>query len=107
SGIEILEVDPDDVVHQGDLFLPGPTELTIDPKKETTLSGDCTVSSSQTLFGLFPHMHQLGTHFKTTVTASGVETVVHDQPYSFDEQRFYAIDPIELQPGDKVTTECT
>jgi len=53
-------------------------------------------------------MHQLGTHLKATaVPASGAPRVLHDGPYSFEEQRYYKLSPLlELSAGDKVTVDC-
>jgi hypothetical protein len=59
------------------------------------------------VFALFPHMHQLGTHFKTTLKVGGQTRVLHDAAYDFAEQAFLSIEPVELQPGDQVTSECT
>lgn len=107
SGVEIFEVDPKDVADEVDLFLPGPKDLMIPAEQTTTLSGTCTVRERQTVFALFPHMHQLGTHVKTTLTHAGVPKVIHDAPYRFDEQAFLSIDPTTLEQGDTITTECT
>jgi hypothetical protein len=107
SGIEIIEIAPEDVVHEADLYLPGPLDLSIEPNTVTTESSTCVVDAEQTIFALFPHMHQLGQHFKTTVTRGDEVIVLHDDDYEFDHQPFYAIDPITLQPGDGITTECT
>lgn len=107
SGIEIVELTEDDVVNEAEIFLPGPLDLSIPPQQEHTRSGTCTVSAPQTLFALFPHMHQLGTHFRTTVSVGGEEITLHDAPYEFEHQPFFAFDPIELAPGDSIETECT
>jgi len=58
------------------------------------------VTKPQTLFAVFPHMHQLGTHIKTTVTAGGVAR-------EFDHQAFIPFEPIQIAAGDTITTECT
>ncbi|NUP05446.1 MAG: hypothetical protein HOW73_05225 [Polyangiaceae bacterium] len=107
SGIEIVEVAPEDLVNEADLFLPGPMSLNIPPNQESTETGSCTVSSPQTLFAIFPHMHQLGSHFKSTATVGGETIVIHDDDYSFDHQAFLPIEPIQLNPGDTINTECT
>jgi hypothetical protein len=107
SGIEVLEVPAAEVTEEVDLFLPGPRDLEIPPRQTSTASGTCTVRGRQTLFALFPHMHQLGTHLKTTVTAGGVPKVIHDAAYQFDEQAFLEIEPITLDAGDTITSECT
>jgi hypothetical protein len=106
SGVEILHVDPRTITDEVDLLLAGPTELAIPPGRQT-ITSTCTVQRRQTLFALFPHMHQLGTHFKTTLTVKGVQRVLHDASYDFAEQAFLPIEPVVLEPGDKITSECT
>lgn len=107
SGIEIIEVAPEDVEQEADLLLPGPFGFSIPPNQEYSHSGTCTVNQQQTVFALFPHMHQLGTDFKTTLSVNGTETVLHEGPYSFDHQAFISFDPITLNPGDSIKTDCT
>jgi hypothetical protein len=72
-----------------------------------TKTGTCTVNATQTLFALFPHMHQWGVHFKTTLTINGVDQVLHDDNYEFEHQYVKSFTPITLNPGDKIKTECT
>lgn len=107
SGIEIIEVDPSAIKDEADLFLPGPFNFTIPPNQEYKHSGTCTANTKQNIFAIFPHMHQLGTHFKTTLNVGGKEQVLHDDSYSFDHQAFLSFQPIPLEPGDSITTECT
>lgn len=107
SGIEIIEVAPDDVEHEADLYLPGPLNLNIAPQQTTTHTGTCTVNTTQNFFAVFPHMHQLGTHFKTTFTVDGTPNVIHDAEYEFDHQAFISFETVTLQPGDSITSECT
>ncbi len=107
SGIEILEIAAADVVHEADIFLPGPTNISLDPGLTTTIGSTCTLSDAQTVFALFPHMHQLGTHFKTTLTQGGTAIALHDAPYAFENQSFTSFAPISLAAGDTIRTECT
>ena len=107
SGIEMLEVDPATVTDEIDMFLPGPQSLSLPPNQPTTIRGTCTVKTAYKVFALFPHMHQLGTHLKTTLTVGGVERVINDAPYNFEHQAILSFEPIQLNPGDKITTECT
>ena len=107
SGVEVLPVDPDTVTNEVDLFLPGPRDLVLPPHETTTVVGTCTVMTPQTIFALFPHMHQYGTHFKTTVSARGALHVLHDASYEFEHQAFVAFEPLALAAGDTITTECT
>lgn len=106
SGVEIFRIAPEDVVDDADLVLAGPEQFEI-PPGDTTVTAHCTIASRQTVFALFPHMHNLGTHFKTTLTIGGVDRVIHDGPYSFEHQPFLVLEPIVLEPGDTITTECT
>jgi len=54
-----------------------------------------------------PHMHLKGTHMKVTLQrAAGGTEVVHDEPFSFQNQRGYQQNLI-VQPGDSLTTACT
>jgi len=106
SGMEIVRMAPEDVEFEAEAVLAGPFDISIPPGRQT-ISGDCTVSAEQTVFAVFPHMHQLGVHLKTTLTTSGTPNVVHDGPYDFEEQEQIIIDPVKLLPGDTITTECT
>lgn len=108
SGVEVLEVDASTITEEIDMFLPGPKsgDLVI-PMGVTTQSGTCTVTQTQTLFALFPHMHQWGVHLKTTLTVGGVVQVLHDDDYTFEHQIVKSFAPIVLNPGDKIKTECT
>ena len=106
SGIEIKEVDAASITEEIDLFLPGPKTLNI-PTGVSTTTGTCTVGQTQTLFALFPHMHQWGVHFKTTLNVNGVDQVLHDDDYTFEHQYVKTFAPIVLNAGDKIKTECT
>lgn len=106
SGIEVMTVDPATVEHDVDLFLPGPKDLSIAPGVATA-HGTCTVTMPQTVFAVFPHMHQYGTHLKTTLTVGGVPHVLYDDAYSFEHQKIVPFTPIALAAGDTITTDCT
>ncbi len=49
------------------------------------------------LFAVMPHMHQLGSHMKTTVHANGQDAVIHDGPFSFDEQIVHRFEPLPVR----------
>jgi hypothetical protein len=107
SGVEVLELDPSTVTDEVDMFLPGPQELELPANETTTMSGSCTVTTPYQVFALFPHMHQYGTHFKTTLTVGGQERMLHDAAYDFERQTVETFEPIQLNVGDKINTECT
>ena len=108
SGIEVLEVDAASITEEIDMFLPGPrdADLVIAPGVSTK-TGTCTVAAQQQVFALFPHMHQWGTHLKTTLTVGGVDQVLHDDMYDFEHQKVISFTPITLNPGDKIKSDCT
>ena len=53
------------------------------------------------------HMHQYGTHLKTTITTGGTPHVLYDDAYSFEHQKIVSFTPIQLSPGDTIQTDCT
>jgi hypothetical protein len=106
SGLEIVRMRPEHVRYQSGATLAGPLQMSIPPGR-ITLKHQCQLMKAQTAYALFPHMHQLGTHFKATVTVDGASKVIHDADYDFNEQRQLLIEPLAFQPGDTIQTECT
>jgi len=107
SGIDIVRAKAEEVTSEADLLISGPTNFALPPGKKTTLSHTCALASDQTAFTLFPHMHQLGVHIKTTVTVGGTQMVLHDSEYDFEEQYLLPLSPIAFRAGDSISTECT
>jgi hypothetical protein len=108
SAMEIVTMDAKDVEYESDSVLAGPLGFSLPPHERSTVTHDCQFTTDQTVFALFPHMHQLGVHLKTTVTVGGVPKVLHDGDYQFNEQFQIPIDPLlKLSAGDSVRTECT
>jgi Copper type II ascorbate-dependent monooxygenase, C-terminal domain len=106
SGIEVLLTTADQIDNLAEIQLAGPLGLSIPPGIHT-ISGSCTVTAPQSVFAVFPHMHQLGTHLRTYATTAAGEVVLHDGSYNFSEQRIDPVAPVALLPGDRVHTECT
>jgi len=75
---------------------------------DTKFTGGCISDRSYSLFAVWPHQHQLGTHHKVTITRGAAETVLHDGAYDFREQNYYPQVPIfDVMPGDNIKVECT
>ena len=75
----------------------------------TSATGTCAPRASESIHIIAgtPHMHLKGSHMKVTINrAAGNEEVVHDEPFSFENQRGYAED-IRLEAGDSITTTCS
>lgn len=87
---------------QGVLNIPGNTNGT--PHVE---EGGCTFSRAATLIAYWPHMHQYAVHQKVTLTVGGAPMVIHDAPYTFEEQKNYPITPIAVTSGDSISVECS
>lgn len=75
----------------------------------TSASGTCTPSGNEPIhiIAAQPHMHKKGTHMKVVIhRASGMDEIMHDEDFSFDNQRYYLSDKV-LMPGDTFSTTCT
>ena len=109
SGVEVLEAEPGAVQHEAGVVLIGKAQgLTVPPNMSTQI-GRCTTPAGVTLFAVAPHMHMLGRHMKVSYAnadGSGAR-LLHDRPYSFDEQRFDLLAPALVSAaGGKITVEC-
>jgi hypothetical protein len=107
SGIEVKTLAAGAVQHEADIVLAGTLDITIPKGLTTSVAGECAVDRDQTIFALFPHMHQLGRHLKTEVRHAGQTSVLWDGDYRFDQQPFFNFDPVSLQAGDAIDTTCT
>lgn len=108
SGTRIIEIPESDVTDLAEGILAGTVRLSIPPNEEKTHTGYCTMSQDTTVFAVAPHMHQLGVHERVFLEPEGGEPIkIHDEPYSFDEQSYRLIEPVELAKGDRVRVECT
>lgn len=75
----------------------------------TRASGTCNPVSNETIHivGGNPHMHLKGAAMQVAVNrADGSTEMVHDAPFSFDNQRGYPAN-IVINPGDTITTTCS
>jgi hypothetical protein len=74
----------------------------------TPVTGSCTESNNYSLFAVWPHMHQTARHQKVELVRNSVTTTLHDEDYSFNEQRYWLQSPIvDVQAGDQVKVTCT
>jgi hypothetical protein len=74
----------------------------------TSASGTCTPQSKEIhLIAAQPHMHKKGKHMKVVINrAGGMKEVIHDEDFSFENQRYYPLNVI-MKPGDTMTTTCS
>jgi hypothetical protein len=90
-------------VHEAGLSWVG-TDLILG---STSASGTCDPQDQEIhLIAAQPHMHKLGKHMKVVVNrADGRQEVIHDEDFSFENQRYYPLNVV-LQAGDTMTTTC-
>jgi hypothetical protein len=108
SGTRIKTVAEADAPVVAEGILAGTTRLDLPPAQTTTTTGYCTMSTDANIFAVSPHMHVLGVYEKIVAErAVGGEAVLYDGPYDFEEQKYYAFEPVKVQKGDRVRVECT
>jgi hypothetical protein len=83
----------------------------IPPNGELTVSTDCTVGAAEPMHivDMMPHMHKLGTSFKTTLIGGELDgTVILDSPGYNPDGLITSFDPaVVVQPGDGFSFSCT
>jgi hypothetical protein len=68
----------------------------------------CTENQTYNSFAVWPHMHKLGVHQKFERIRGGVSTVIHDDAFTFNEQKYYLQSPeFDVQSGDQLKTTCS
>ena len=78
------------------------------PPQETSFSAGCTADQTFNIFAVWPHQHQIGTHNKFEIIRNQVPTVLHDDNFDFNEQKYYRQTPeFVVQPGDQIKVTCT
>ncbi len=107
SGLEVVTVDPSEVEHEAGSVLAGDEFFTIPAMaSDFWITGSCTMDAQTTVFALFPHMHQYGDYQRVYAMTDAGERLVFEDTYSFDDQRYRHIDPLVLQPGERIRVEC-
>lgn len=71
-------------------------------------SGEVRLPIGTKVYGVFPHMHQLGTRIRATGTHSGNDTCFVDIPkWDFGWQNIYLYkDPVDVKLGTTIKLEC-
>jgi hypothetical protein len=62
-----------------------------------------------TIYGIFPHMHVLGSRFEASLEHDdGTETCLVEGDYDFNNQMTYQfVEPVEFEQGARINFECT
>jgi hypothetical protein len=82
---------------------------TIPPKQRVENSTSCTVTGEMHILGVNPHMHHRGVRGYLSLQRGGTGPVevLHDGPFSFEEQTLKPIEDTLIKEGDVLTTKCT
>lgn len=85
----------------------GSMGIFVPPNSEGRATGNCTVQRDVFIRASWPHMHEIGSAFNTTIDrADGTEeTLIDLTGWSFEAQLIYDT-PTQLHPGDTLRTTC-
>lgn len=90
------------------------TDISIAPGEMKTYAASCTAKRELKAVRVLGHMHEWGVRSQVSLTpAGGAAQIIYDQPgaadFSFNPPYIdYPIaKPIDIHPGDKITTTCT
>lgn len=112
SGVEVCVVNTPEKMRTHTATVYGLHASATAPAHQTVHnSSTCTVQTSLSPLHVFsntPHMHNLGVHAKLTLSRNGLQHVLHDAPFSFDDQQEYPLNPaVDIHTGDQLTTTCS
>lgn len=112
SGIWVKTIPAAEVEHEAEMFFAGDQELNIPGNTNGTPHEEgytCTITNPGTIVAYWPHMHQYAVHQKVTFRLDGEEAFVHDEPYSFEEQKNYPFETPIVFDGegeDTIQVQC-
>jgi len=108
SGARIRTVAASDAPVIAEHLLGGTVGVDLPPLQATSTTGYCTMSTDATIFAITPHMHKLGVYAKIVAERTvGGDAVLYDGAYDFEDQKYYPIEPVAVQKGDRVRIDCT
>lgn len=107
SAIEAVLMDEEDVVNEAEVVLAGEEFFNIPARSMNhEINGRCTMGSDVNVFAVMPHMHQFGTFMHVTAERDGELTTLHEDLYSFDDQRYTTFDALPMGTGDRINVLC-
>lgn len=112
SGVEVCIVSTPSKLRPNTATVQGLTaSATVGAHMMVDNTATCRVTASMGpvhLLSNSPHMHKLGVYAKLVLTQAGQQMVLHDAPFSFDEQRIYPFRPdVVVNTGDSFATTCS
>ena len=107
SGTQVKVVDPATVQHEAEVVFAGSVLIAVPPMGPGETTGTCLFPQDMTVMSVWPHMHQHGRHMKVTHEGRDGDTVLHDEPFDFEEQVNYRIQPRVVAAGESLRVDCS
>jgi hypothetical protein len=112
SGLEVCTIETPSKFRKNVASVQGIVgNATVPAHQQVDNTSSCMVTASMgsaTVLTNSPHMHKYGTHAKLVITQNGKDTMLHDAPFSFEDQRAYSMEPaLVVKTGDKFTITCS
>lgn len=103
--VDLLGIAEADVTARAQLVAAGSLNINLPPGQATKISSKCTLDKPVSVFGVLPHMHFLGTTFKTWIDGRE-DAMLYDGAFLFDNQMFKSFERMELPQGTALNVEC-
>jgi len=108
SGVWVKTIPAAEVQSEAEMVFAGTMNFTIMQGMTGTATGGCQFNNSATIVSYWPHMHQIATHQKVTMRIGGEDLVIHDDDFSFLEQKNYPLGPpLQVSSGDSIEVVCS
>lgn len=109
SGLEIRRLAPSAVAHEAHASFHGPFSFAIPPDGAPHSAMNQVSLGERTIVAIFPHMHQLGRHFRARIVHGGgaEATMLWDDDYQFESQEFAPLPSVSVSADDQLETTCT
>lgn len=113
--IDIEYTKPGESYTKAALAILGSAQFTIPANNAPyDVQSVCAVPAGPTthVFGIWPHMHQIGTHFRVDFNLGGTTQTPIDETWNFGDQKLWQYPGdgpamFDVAGGDSITTTCT
>jgi len=106
---DLIGIAEEEVEHFAQLVSAGTLNISLPPGVATTVNAKCTLDGDVNVFGLQPHMHGMGTTFKTWIAnaAGDQSSMLYDGAFlGVDDQPFATFEPVAMPKGGSLNIQC-
>jgi hypothetical protein len=108
SRILVKEIAAADLVNEAEMVFAGTASINVPMGEMGDASGGCTFQNDATIMTYWPHMHQHAYHQKVDMVVGGSAMVLHDQEFTFGEQKNFPITPnLQVHANDSINVTCS